>query len=161
MRPSGASNWLARAGCAVLVFGLTLGTTGLVQAITGAGTPCGGCTARCYQYYAGLTPAAGGCKTPSGFPDYTCLEIKCGASSTWCNGCIPNDTYSTDCENPNCWMDGSAVGGGSLCSDYCNGSRCDRGAVFGSVKHCGQVAIPDCDPYNTSLSCTKCACKDG
>ena len=153
MRPSGASKWLARAGCAVLVFALTVGTSGLVQAITGAGTPCDGCGAHCYQYHAGLPQADSGCQGLSGQAFTLCLMGKCGPGSTWCNGCITNNTYSTDCESENCWLEGSHVGDGSICSDYCNGAACSGT----TSKHCGQVTIP-CDGQN-SLACTKCSCK--
>ena len=159
MNLSRTNRWTIRAFSAVFLFLITLATSGVVQAITGAGTPCDSCGARCYQYYAGIPKSQGGCKLPSGMLDYACLQLKCSFPYTpgsWCYGCIDTDVDYTDCENPNCWEFGN-INGGTLCSNACFGAGCAAGTDGSPTRTCGQVQQL-CTPAGTSVSCSKCGC---
>lgn len=154
MNLSRTNRWTIRAFSAVFLFLITLATSGVVQAITGAGTPCDSCGARCYQYYAGISKPAG-CRLPSGMPDYACLAQKCSYPYTpgsWCYGCIDRAVAYVNCENENCWIPESVVGGGNVCSNGCYGAGCASGS-----RTCGQVQQP-CTPGDTTLGCSRCGC---
>lgn len=149
MNRSRTNRWPIRAFSAVLLFLVILATSGVVQAITGAGTPCDSCGGRCYAYHAGIPKAQGGCREPWGMPDTACLAQKC---QNWCDGCIPSSVNVIDCENPNCWLFDINVEGGTICSNGCFGARCS------SDRNCGQVQ-QTCDGKNGSIPCSKCACQ--
>lgn len=155
MNLSRTNRWTIRAFGAVLLFLLTLATSGVVQAITGAGTPCNSCGARCYQYYAGIPIAQGGCKLPSGMPDTACLgDGRCSQNpGAWCEGCINTAESYVDCESENCWFENINDHGGNLCSNGCYGAGCASGS-----RTCGQVQ-QQCGPENSSVACSKCGCQ--
>lgn len=148
------SRWGMRVFSAVLFSVLTLAVSGVLQAITGAGTPCNSCASQCFTYHAGRTPAQGGCKQPSGFPDYDCIAQKC---ANWCDGCIDTSQNMIDCENPNCWQDGIEIEGGTLCANGCYGMLCEVGQSGSPDKHCYQKQQP-CGPEDSSFGCSRCSC---
>lgn len=146
--------WGIRTFSAGLFFVLTVATAGLVQALSGAGTPCDGCGPRCYEYHAKRTYAQGGCQMPNGQPDFQCLSQKC---ANWCDGCIDTTEDVIDCENPNCWQDGIMISGGNVCSNGCYGAKCEVGSFGSPDKHCYQEQQP-CEPEDTTLGCSRCSC---
>ena len=144
---------------------LLLITMGLVQASntrSGAGTPCGTCTARCFSYSIGHFSTQGGCKEPNGSVDWNCMTTDCMTGTGWCTSCITElPGVYIDCGHPNCaFGDIIALNGGNICDNACFGAQCSAAGWFTSAKSCCQVQIIDCEPeQNSSIGCSQCGCR--
>jgi len=144
------TRWGGRALCAALVFALVVATSGFVQAITGAGTPCDTCSARCYEYH--------GAECWKSANPMSCFQAAC---ANWCDGCVVmNGSNTIDCGGPNCWESGVSVNGGNVCSNACWNMLCYDSPWYATGKtdkHCGQVQ-QECNFKGSTVACSKCDC---